>query len=168
MRPATLSRYKGVSPDFIEQLIEMGLPMSRGRIAHSSVDINVGSSLWLEFVQLLHSLPPTNVDILLTLTGPDDVYEGPDEDGPSYMGELVRYLPSLNPGCNRNLRQHVSGDARTIIEAVVRTLEDPPASCPTARSVPDGHYIASLEMEFSNLLLFVNVKRRSKRTTDEL
>ena len=163
---ALVSRHRGVPPEFIEQLIEIGIPMGRGSIVYSPVEIAAGSPRWVGFVELLQSLPPTNVDILLTLTGPDDVFVEPA--GAYYMNELVRYLPTLSPGCNRSLRQHVSGVARTLIEAVVRTLEDPPACCPTARLVPEGHYIASLEMEFANLLLFVNVKRRSKKTTDKV
>ena len=156
-----LPRRRGVPPEFIEQLKDMGLPISHVGITHTLGNIAAGSPQWLELVEMLHSLPPTNVEILLSLSGPDDVYEDPNSPDASYIGELVDHLPTLNPGCLRTTNQHVSGDARTIIEAVVRTLEDPPACCPAARCVPDWHYIASVKMEFSNLLLRVTVSRRS-------
>ena len=161
--PAPSPRRGGVPQEFVDQLSDMGLIISHVGITHTLVDIEAGSPRWFKFVDMLHELPPTHVDLWLTLSGPEDVYNEPDSPDSNYIMEFVRYLPTLSPGCSLDMNQHVSGDARTIIKAVVRAVQDPPACCPAAQAVPSGHYMTNLEIEFSNLLMEVSIHKMTTK-----
>ena len=162
---ATQAWRRGAVPqEFFDQLSDIGIIMSSTGFRYALVDIPAGSPQWHAFVVMLHSLPPTNVDLGLSVSGPEDVYEDPDSPDSNYVMEFAHYLPELNPGCSLDMDQLVSGDARTIIEAVVRAVEDPPACCPSARAVPEGHYMAHLVIEFANLFMEVCIRRKSSKS----
>ena len=113
--PAPSPRRGGVPQEFVDQLSDMGLIISHVGITHTLVDIEAGSPRWFKFVDMLHELPPTHVDLWLTLSGPEDVYNEPDSPDSNYIMEFVRYLPTLSPGCSLDITQNVSRDTKTNI-----------------------------------------------------
>ena len=159
-----MQRLQGVPKKFIKELGALGLPMSTAGIGHSNAEIQAGSPLYARFVEMLHTLPPIEVDILLDLS--DSPLSGGEEsddeaDESAHFMELMNYLPNVNPG-HRPLRNRgVRGEARSIIEAVVQLVEDPPESCPQARAVPVGVYMLTVQVHFSNLILFIRVRRKA-------
>ena len=155
-----------VPPRYIKELRSMGLTISRWRNAVISDPIEVGSEFWTRLMEMVQSLPPTRVKIIPTLSCPNQLYRPSVPRPLGFYEELRQYLPTLNPSDPQSSKGSLFGDASWIIQAAVRALEDPPASCPSARALPPGHFVLSLRVQFFNLVFRVPVFRKFNETTD--
>ena len=124
-------------------------------------DILSGSPMWQKLLTMIARLPPTDVEITLDLTGDYPFYAPPIPDGTDYYCECMGELAKLNPDHQYSEHGTAYGDARWLIEAAVKMVEDPPDCCIGARRVPDGYYMLTLDIEFANLILYVAVFRKS-------
>ena len=150
---------------FIDELRESGISLYNCHgLVGAEMNIPTGSPQWRKLRSLLAELPkPTGVDVNLNFTGPDPVYVPPRKQRrkSNYGWELLQYLPKLNPDDHWSDDGFVHGDARWLVEAAVRMVEDAPEECPGAREVPEGHYMLTLDFAFRNLLLHVTVFRKN-------
>ena len=156
----------GEAPDsFIDELLKSGISMSDcGGVRVARMNIPTGSGAWQKLVSLLADLPePTTVDICLNFTGRKLAYVPPRtrRSKRDYFVELMDYLPRLNPEDRTSDHGMVHGDARWLVEAAVRMVEDAPEACPAAREVPEGHYMLSVDVEFENLIIYITVFRKN-------
>ena len=125
-------------------------------------DFVSGSDLWEQLLSMLADLKQnTEVEITPNLCGDLPLYDPPIPDGTDYYWEIMGELAKLNPQHQNSKHGTAYGDARWLIEAAVKMVEDPPECCIGARRVPDGYYMLTLELFFSNLLLYVPVIRKS-------
>ena len=151
--------------NFIAELEKAGIHMRRsGGVLEAEENIPTGSKVWRKLLSLLAGLPkPIGVDICLNFTGDSLAYVPPRGKRPrkDYFQELMDHLPRLNPEDRESDHGTVHGDARWIVEAAVRMVEDAPKTCPAARGVPEGHYMLSVEVEFKNLILNITVFRKN-------
>ena len=155
----------------IEEMRESGIRI-RERDDHKAyraeTGIPTGSPQYRKFVSLLAELPePTRVDISLRWTRHgeevDEMHTGYSSRD-HYFEELFSCLPGLNPDhplCECCGCCSVKGDARTIVEAAVRLVEDPPEEVPGAREVPEGHYVQTVEVGFRNVHFLILVFRKN-------
>ena len=149
----------------IDELHESGITMYKCTGAMGArMNIPTGSLQYRLLLSMLAKLPePTGVDINLNFTGPDPDYIPPRGQHPErdYAWELLQYLPKLNPKDKWSDYGAVHGDARWLVEAAVRMVEDAPEGCPGAREVPEGHYMLTLDIIFSNVMLHITVFRKN-------
>ena len=151
--------------NFIAELEKAGIHMHKSEgVLEAEENIPTGSKVWRKLLSLLAELPkPIGVDICLNFTGDSLAYVPPRGKRPrkDYFQELMDHLPRLNPEDRESDHGMVHGDARSIVEAAVRMVEDAPKTCPAARAVPEGHYMLSVEVEFKNLILNITVFRKN-------
>ena len=170
------ARYEYVHPrcadapeHLIEEMRESGIRIGERDGSHSvETGIPTGSPQYRKFLFLLAELPePTRVDISLQWTrhGEEDnaLHKG-HRSRDDYFNDLFDCLPALNPDhpiCECCGCCSVKGDARTIVEAAVRLVEDPPEEVPAARELPEGRYVQTVEVIFHNAICPIPVFRKN-------
>ena len=157
-----------ISPDrvpmsFIRDLRELGVRVEDCGLQFGAIDhIRSNSPQYKTLLDMLAELDNVKVEVWLGFTSQEVLYCHPGELRPTFISnELGEQLLKMIPDDPKWQRGIACGEARWLVESVVRMVEDPPEACTDARSVPEGQYIISVEMHFANLLCYVSVFRRS-------
>ena len=149
---------------FIKDLERLGVRVQdRGMGFFEMLDhIRSDSPQYNDLLDMLKRLGDTRVQIFLGFKRGEPLYCPPCPRGKDFMDELQEQLPKLavaDPGSSRGI---ACGDARCVVDAVVRMMIDPPECCTEARSIHEGHFILAVEVHFGNIVCLVSVYRRSK------
>ena len=156
-----------ISPDrvpmsFIRDLRELGVRVDDCGLQFGAIDhIRSNSPQYKTLLDMLAKLDNVKVEVWLGYASQETLYHPPGEPGATYFpGELRNQLKQLIPDDPKWQRGIACGEARWLVESVVRMVEDPPECCIETRRIPEGHYIMSVEMHFLNLLCYVSVFRK--------
>ena len=165
---AELDSFPSIEPGrvpkwFIRELQGLGVGLKDRGLQMCAVEHIRSESLEYKILlDMLTRLKDTKVVVMLGYKRDEPVYDPPCPIPKSYfMIELHNELPKLVTNDPFSQSGVARGEARWLVDAVVRMMIDPPECCVKARNIPIGHYILSVQMHFANLICHVSVYKNT-------